>query len=634
MVYCLNLDCLEQQDSTATNFCRDCGSPLTLEGRYRAQSAIGESGFGRTLVATDKRGARYVIKQIYRRSDSFEQDALRLKKLGAHAQIPALIEAIDNELGQFLIQEFIEGENLQRRVERKGPLDEEDVRSLLKSLLSVVEFIHSFKIIHRDIKPLNIILTEDNLPVLVDLGAAKLLRASPAKTVLGSADYAAPEQSMGKATFASDLYSLGVTCLYALTSVAPFTLYSAAEDRWVWQEYLSETVDSQFAAALDKMVAQSLQNRFETAQQVAAALDKNSLSFLSNVIPKGFSPEKVVPNGWVERVKKSAAPIADALQKQAAKPALRPAVTHSQQWQQQYQIACEGGVSAIALPSSLQPFVFAVADTKGSIHLHNLQDGQRVHTFSRRRFFGDGHSALITALHFHGRVLYSASEDGTIKEWDSIECRLLNTIPAQGWIPTDLKVTADGSQLVSSNSDGRIVVWSVATLLPIAQLVQHQGRVNAIALSSDALASASEDGTVKLWHLVREEQNKLRLANTIKTETGAKFLSFHERGSRKHLVVAFKDKAIRYELDAQLNERDSYTIHVSSYPITAFSLSSEGYLLLGSGDRFVTVWDVDSGECVAELAHGWGVVAIAASQSSQTVGTASADEVVTIWNQY
>ncbi|MEM6450200.1 MAG: serine/threonine-protein kinase [Cyanobacteria bacterium P01_D01_bin.105] len=649
MVYCLNPECLELQDATATNFCRDCGSTLTLAGRYRAEAVIGESSFGRTLVAIDAAQQRCVIKQSFRRADAFEQDARRLRKLGEHPQIPTVLDVVENELGQFLIQEFVEGENLQRRVEEKGPLDEGEVRSLLKSLLSVLEYVHSFKIIHRDIKPSNIILNGNNPPVLVDFGAAKSLRTSSAKTVIGSADYAAPEQSMGQATFASDVYSLGVTCLYALTSVAPFTLYSASEDRWVWKDYLAQPVDSAFADVLDKMVAQPVQARFDSAAAVAIAFQNKRLpSFLPNkFLPNKFLPNKLVSNDLIARAKESAAPLVNALpsnlRPKPSAPSLRPAVIAAQTWKKEYRITDAGGlVSAIALPPLLQQNIFATASTDGSIRLWNLADGQLIHMFPRRRFMGEGHSATVTALCFHpdGRALYSASEDGTIKEWDSVECCLLNTLPMKGWMPTDLKVTADGFQLMSPNSDGQIVVWDIATLLPAVRLTQHQKRVNAIALSAGAMASASDDGTVKLWRCMRDEQNsqaeqnnKLLFARTVKTEENVRFLSFYTKDAQKQLVVVTQNEAKRYRLDFQLNASAPQHLYASPDPITAFAFLPDGYLMLGTEERFLTIWDVDTGDCVAELEHDWGVVAIACSSAGRKMVTASADGVITVWSQ-
>ena len=101
----------------------------------------------------------------------------------------------------------------------------------------MLEFIHSKQVIHRDIKPENIIRRKkDNQLVLVDFGAAKYATMSALErtgTIIGSGCYVAPEQSVGKATFASDIYSLGVTCIHLLTGVEPFNLCDVTEGEWV-----------------------------------------------------------------------------------------------------------------------------------------------------------------------------------------------------------------------------------------------------------------------------------------------------------------------------------------------------------------------------------------------------------------
>ena len=105
-----------------------------------------------------------------------------------------------------------------------GTFTEPQIIALLNSLLPVLEFVHSQQVIHRDIKPDNLIRRPEGQLVLVDFGAAKsvkLTALSAAGTVIGTAGYTSPEQAVGKAQFASDLYSLGVTCLNLLTQVPP-----------------------------------------------------------------------------------------------------------------------------------------------------------------------------------------------------------------------------------------------------------------------------------------------------------------------------------------------------------------------------------------------------------------------------
>ncbi len=689
MAYCFNSDCPDPQnpDSQAptqqtlqstslpvATFCGHCGTPLTLAGRYQMIELLGQGRFGRTFLAQqlsregNAAAGRCVIKQLYAFSSAekviFQAETARLRKLGEHPQIPALLDAIENQYGQFWVQALAVGIHLGAQVEKAGPWNETQVRSLLKSLVPVLQYVHSFDIVHRDIKPANIVLTDlaargsEPLPMLVDFGSAKWVRRSPATTVIGSADYAAPEQSMGQATFASDIYSLGVSCLYALTGIEPFSLYSTVEDDWVWRDFLPQPIGPRFAQVLDQMVARSLQQRYESMDQVA--LD---LQFSQN-------PLRYAPKQLLRKAKDSIAPLQSMKPwrslnflkpLQALSQSLRPSplssrpapviVSAPQVWQRRDRLSQAIGITqALAISSNCDPSrsIFATGGTDGSLRLWHLPSAQLIHTFHRRRLIGDGHSDAITALHFHtdGRALYSASSDGSIKEWDSAEYTLLNTLPTSGWTPTALIVTADGTQLISPNTDGKIVLWDIATLMPIAQLAQHQRRVNAVALSDrgDLLASASDDGTIKLW---RYRQGAPQLAKTIslhhkKEERRAIALalrnssahSFEHSSTTLDLIVADSAGTVQiYPLDVELNPGQATLLHASPSPITALALSTDGILAIGTEDPTVTLWQVETGDCLAELAHDWGMVAMAFCRDGQTLIAASADEVISIWQK-
>jgi serine/threonine protein kinase len=139
----------------------------------------------------------------------------------------------------------------------------------------VLEFVHSKQVIHRDIKPDNIIRRGDGELVLVDFGATKT--ATPTAlavtgTVIGTQGYTAPEQALGKACFASDIYSLGVTCLYLLTAVEPFELFDVLEGEWVWKNYLKTPISSAFEQVLSKMVQSGVKRRYQSATELLQAL--------------------------------------------------------------------------------------------------------------------------------------------------------------------------------------------------------------------------------------------------------------------------------------------------------------------------------------------------------------------------
>lgn len=191
--------------------------------------------------------------------------------MGGHPQIPSLYQQFSQQQYEYIAQEFIDGDNLAQELAAKGRnFNAAEIRSLLTDILPVLTFIHRTEVIHRDIKPENMIRRRtDGKLCLVDFGAAKYATATAlAKTgtTIGSAEYVAPEQARGKAIFASDIYSLGVTCLYLLTNVSPFDLFDPVEGEWIWRQYLDRNpVGDELGQILDRMVQNLLKDRYRTA---------------------------------------------------------------------------------------------------------------------------------------------------------------------------------------------------------------------------------------------------------------------------------------------------------------------------------------------------------------------------------
>jgi serine/threonine protein kinase len=303
MSYCFNPACEHPQNLADHQFCESCGSGLVLyptgndgmEGtQYRALKLIGQGGFGRTFLAVDQSQPlqpRCVIKQFLPQSSNaqttvarFRHEAQQLQHLGQHRQIPAGISDFESQGYSYLVQEFIAGKNLAQELLEKGTFDEYKIRQLLKDLLPVLGFIHRHHIIHRDIKPENIIrrrasrIDQAGGLVLVDFGAAKQVteRLPQTATVIGSAAFTAPEQLMGKAVFASDIYSLGVTCIYLLTGISPFDLFDGQEGTWVWQDYLKTPISIELGQILDKMLQGATNRRYHSAKAVLRQLQPRS----------------------------------------------------------------------------------------------------------------------------------------------------------------------------------------------------------------------------------------------------------------------------------------------------------------------------------------------------------------------
>ncbi len=293
MSYCLNPHCQKPQNPRDIKFCLTCGSKLLLKERYRAIKPIGQGGFGITFLAVDEdkpSKPRCVIKQFFSQAQGtntvqkavelFNQEAVRLDELGLHPQIPELLAYFTQDDRQYLVQEFIDGQNLAQELQQQGAFNETQIRQLLNDLLPVLQFVHEHQVIHRDIKPENIIRrTSDRQLVLVDFGASKfatgtaLLRTG---TSIGSPEYVAPEQLRGKAVFSSDIYSLGATCIHLLTQVSPFDLYDISEDAWVWRQYLRSPISDSVGRILDKMLESAINRRYQSASEVLKDLNSHT----------------------------------------------------------------------------------------------------------------------------------------------------------------------------------------------------------------------------------------------------------------------------------------------------------------------------------------------------------------------
>ena len=304
MRQCLNPDCLFPNPDNF-QYCQKCGNKLLLRERYIPKSILGQGGFGRTFLAIDedKPSKPYcVIKQflpqaqgtdsIEKASQLFSQEAQRLEELGKHPQIPELMAYFTSDNRQYLVQEFVKGQTLQTELDNNGVFSEQQIKKLLIEVLQILDFVHGKQVIHRDIKPENMILSSDKRLFLVDFGAAKIVKPqqrTATGTIIGSAEYCAPEQSMGKPLFISDLYSLGVTCLHLLTGMSPFDLYSPIEGEWVWRDFLNgNVVSDELGKILEKLASPIAKHRYQSVKEVI-----QELQFFNQNVKR--SPSQILP---------------------------------------------------------------------------------------------------------------------------------------------------------------------------------------------------------------------------------------------------------------------------------------------------------------------------------------------------
>jgi serine/threonine protein kinase, bacterial len=296
MSYCLNPNCSNPENLPYSERCQSCGSRLLLRDRYRVIKSLGQGGFGATFLAHNQAlpgEPTCVIKQLrpsgtaphimQMARELFEREAQTLGKVGNHPQVPQLLDFFEDKEQFYLVQEYISGATLQQEVKRSGVLSEAGAKQFLSEMLPLLQYIHSQQVIHRDIKPANLIRrAQDSRLVLIDFGAVKN-QVSQAAVVqsghtaltayaIGTPGFAPPEQMAMRPVYASDIYALGVTCIYLLTGKSPKDLeYNPTTGEMMWEHLIP--VSAHLAEVLRKMLEVSVRNRYQSSEEVLRALE-------------------------------------------------------------------------------------------------------------------------------------------------------------------------------------------------------------------------------------------------------------------------------------------------------------------------------------------------------------------------
>ncbi|HNV02311.1 MAG TPA: serine/threonine-protein kinase [Vicinamibacterales bacterium] len=195
-------------------------------GKYKILSALGSGGFGTVYLAEDTWiGKKVALKVPHRQSVNFGE-LLREPRLLAvlnHPNIVAVLTAEKQDSVFFIVMEYVPGETLESIIGRDGALELTRALDLTCQVCNALDHAHRQGVLHRDLRPANIIVSDTGLAKVADFGTSRFLElAAIGTTVIGSPPYMAPEQFHGRATFASDIYSLGVTMYQMMTGVLPY----------------------------------------------------------------------------------------------------------------------------------------------------------------------------------------------------------------------------------------------------------------------------------------------------------------------------------------------------------------------------------------------------------------------------
>ncbi len=266
----------------------------TLRNRYRILQKLGSGGFGDTYLAEDRDlpgKPRCVVKHLQPKINDpaampaakrlFETEAATLYKLGQKSdRVPTLYAHFEEEGQFYLVQEYIEGSDLSKEIFPGRRLNELYVWALLTEILEALKVAHLQNVIHRDIKPPNLMRRkEDSKIVLIDFGAVKEIETLTVNTrgetnvtvAVGTRGYTPSEQSNGRPKLSSDIYAVGMVGIQALTGLLPQQLPRVPETgEVIWRDWVS--VSEELGDILERMVRDHFTQRYQNATEALAAL--------------------------------------------------------------------------------------------------------------------------------------------------------------------------------------------------------------------------------------------------------------------------------------------------------------------------------------------------------------------------
>jgi len=276
-----------------------------VHGRYEVIEELGRGGFGITYTAYDNQQSFrpiVVLKQIrilQSESNQEERDTDYLERLRLeantlrnleHPHIPKFFDSFEEDNYYYIVQEYIEGHNLRKEIFRGEPIKEDQALIILRTMLEILEFVHSNNIIHRDIKPANIIRRHsDNKLFLIDFGAVKEIATETnisgkhlTKAII-SRGYSPAEQLAGQPKLNSDIYALGMMLMQAVTGFSINAICDAQriprrDDNcnYIWQQDAPD-ISLEVKEIISKMIKYNFNNRYQNIAEIRKDLEEKTI---------------------------------------------------------------------------------------------------------------------------------------------------------------------------------------------------------------------------------------------------------------------------------------------------------------------------------------------------------------------
>ncbi|MFN7502787.1 MAG: protein kinase domain-containing protein [Dolichospermum sp.] len=372
MSYCINPHCPKPIDLANANnpICRNCGSQLLLQNRYRVLKQLGQGGFGNTFEIDDG-GETKVLKVLTENNSKavelFQQEAKVLSQLNS-VGIPkveadgyfTVLPKNSSVPLHCLVMEKIAGVNLEQWMEFRNyqPISEKEAVNWLKQIVEILALVHAQKYFHRDIKPQNIMLRPSGQLVLIDFGAVRQITttilAGNSHTRIISQGYSPPEQQNGYSVQQSDFFALGRTFIFLLTGKEPQdkAIYDPLTNELHWRKY-AVNISPLLADLIDNLIAPTANQRPENTRVILQRLQK---------IEKALNQPHIFGNSTNIQSKNSSLPTVSVSSGKPVQPAAKPSHKNRQMWK--WLIGLGVGYFAIAALNQLNNKNIVVTEEK------------------------------------------------------------------------------------------------------------------------------------------------------------------------------------------------------------------------------------------------------------------------------
>jgi WD40 repeat protein len=598
-----------------------------------------------------------------------------------HPGIVPIYEVGQHEGQHYFSMGFVEGQSLAQRL-ADGPLPPREAAALMVQVAEAIDYAHRRGVIHRDLKPGNILLDRNGHPRVTDFGLAKRIQGDSGLTgsgqIMGTPSYMPPEQAggnRGEVGPASDVYALGATLYALVTGRPPFqaatamdTVLQVITEEPVPPRRLNPSVPRDLETICLKCLEKEPVKRYTSASTLAEDLRRYLAGEPILARPVG-PPERAwrwcrrnpIVAGAVGLVA-AALVVVVVLSLLYADRQTRLAASESLRADDQARYSREQAQAAASLKEALSQSNRRLAVLnyeRGQAAFENGQFGPgvlwMVESWRSAVAAGDpgwrhaaranmaawqshdiavkalvSHQGAVTSLAFSpdGRTILTGSQDNTARLWDAATGRPIGPALAHQWWVRAVAFSPDGKAVLTGSLDGTARLWDAATGRPIGPPLTHQDRVWAVAFSPDGkrVLTGSGDKTARLWDAATGKP----IGHPLTHQAMVYSVAFSPDG--KGVLTGSSDKTARLWDAATGKPIGTPMTHQAMVWSVAFSPDGKA-VLTGSGDKTARLWDAATGQPIGTpMTHRGEVLSSVFSPDGKAVLTGSQDKTARLWD--